>query len=86
MALKRTFNEIAPDRTMKRVTMIDGEVVDERTLPHKFVHNGSVSLNLGIKEMKRRGYTNKQIKQYKKQVWDKLNNAVEKKLKGDSKK
>lgn len=87
MGIKRTFLEYKPDRTIVKVTMIDGKVIKEKIHDgEKFLFNGSSTINFGIKDLKRSGAPAKLVREFKDGVWDNFRGQVEKKLAEGAKK
>lgn len=87
MGMKKTFLEYLPDRTIVKVTMLDGKVIKEKIHDgQKFLFNGSSTLNFGIKELKRAGAPKHLIAEYKQGSWEKFTKAVEAKLASGAKK
>ena len=85
MGMRQTFLEYKPDRTIVRVTMLDGKVVKEKVLNGKLLHTGG-TLNFGIKQLKRSGAPAKVVREYKDQMYDKLRSKKKKKLTSGAKK
>lgn len=86
MGLRQSFTEFKPDRSIVRVTMLDGKVIKEKTVQgEKLLHTGG-TLNFGIKELKRSGAPAKVVREYKEQMYGKLRTAVEQKLAQGAKK
>jgi hypothetical protein len=87
MGLRRTFTEYKPDRSIVKVTMLDGKVISEKVVKNeKFLFNGSATLNFGIKELKRSGAPKKLIREFKDGAWDNFRTQVEAKLAEGAKK
>lgn len=87
MGIRQTFLEYGKDRTITKVTMLDGKVVREKVYDgEKFLFNGSATLDFGIKELKRSGAPAKLVREFKDGVWAQFRKQVETKLAQGAKK